>query len=447
MNATVDASWTQPPQPTPTATTTTTTTTASTATAAIPTATAEHPKGRQSTALRAVAVSASALVAVALAALLVSSHSDSLKRSLFGLLRYIDAHKAAGAVVYIALFGLSTLLSIPASFPTLVAGVIFKPLPLAIAVVLAGSQLGIVLAFALGRTLLRPWVLGTFARDVRFVAIDRALSREGWKVVVLLRLSPLFPFGLCNYLLSMTSMPVWRVMVASLFGNLPGATMYSFLGSLVGNLADTDGYTVPLKTKLLTGLFSLCFCTGSVVYITLVSKRALRESLIESAGFEADSVSESVSLSMSDSEPEAEASHDADELTQDDLLDSWTSQEQPGTTTSQCTQGVELDGGRDGGDLGSIDRARRQPHSQRDGLFVDTGSYETEGEGEADGEPTSATAMMPAEGGVPASAGTRAHGNGFTEGERRLLQWTAGGICLMLVCGLPAIWLLVPEPV
>ncbi|KAL2918114.1 hypothetical protein HK105_202528 [Polyrhizophydium stewartii] len=70
-------------------------------------------------------------------------------------------------------------------------------------------------------------------------------------------------------------------MAASVLGNLPGATMHSYLGSLIGDIAGTDGYTVPLKTKLLTALLSACFCTSSVVFITVVSRRALRNAVTE----------------------------------------------------------------------------------------------------------------------------------------------------------------------
>ncbi|KAH6575333.1 hypothetical protein BASA60_005082 [Batrachochytrium salamandrivorans] len=198
-----------------------------------------------------------AVMAIAVAASAAVIYADDIQQWPRLVLEFMSVHTTLGAFLFIVLFGLGTCLSIP------------------------GSQFGIVAAFAMGRSFLRPWVQDMTSANPKFQAVDNALSRQGWKIVLLLRLSPLFPFGICSYLLSMTSMPLWKVMAASLLGNLPGAATYSFLGSLIEDLASAHDYKVPLSTKLMTALLSLCFCTESIVFITLVARRALREALVD----------------------------------------------------------------------------------------------------------------------------------------------------------------------
>jgi uncharacterized membrane protein YdjX (TVP38/TMEM64 family) len=66
-----------------------------------------------------------------------------------------------------------------ASFITLAAGVIFKPVIFALSLVLLGSQVGLLGAVVLGRTVLRPWVEKRIRDDPTIIAIDRAITREG----------------------------------------------------------------------------------------------------------------------------------------------------------------------------------------------------------------------------------------------------------------------------
>lgn len=184
--------------------------------------------------------------------------------------------------MYSCSLGLLTCLSVPSTFPSVVAGFLFRPVVYAVAIVLLGSQVGVIVAFNLARTALKPWVHAKFSHDVRFRAIDAAISKQGWRVVLLLRLSPMFPFGLCNYFLSLTSMSILEVMAATLAGNLPGAIMHTFVGSLIANIAGIDNYQVPFKTKMMTILLSISFSILSVVFISVISKRALREALEQS---------------------------------------------------------------------------------------------------------------------------------------------------------------------
>ncbi|KAJ3395075.1 hypothetical protein HDU92_006275 [Lobulomyces angularis] len=160
------------------------------------------------------------------------------------------------------------------------AGVIFKPIPIAILIVLLGCQFGMILALWLGKTLLRPYIVKKFSTDVRFLAIDRAVKCEGFKIVCLLRISPVVPFGICNFLFSLTDIELSTLIPGTLIGNFPGATLYSILGSLIGSLNEVDRFEMNVKLRYGLLLIGCTVLSVSVIYITMVARRALRLALL-----------------------------------------------------------------------------------------------------------------------------------------------------------------------
>lgn len=119
------------------------------------------------------------------------------------LLGYVEqASQASGTLAasatFIALYIVASVLLVPASALTLGAGYLFGPL-LGTAIVSAASTAGAGASFLLSRTLARPLVQSRLEGNERFEAVNKAVAAKGPQVVLLLRLSPLFPFGLLNY--------------------------------------------------------------------------------------------------------------------------------------------------------------------------------------------------------------------------------------------------------
>ncbi|MFH0822178.1 MAG: FAD-containing oxidoreductase [Pseudomonadota bacterium] len=140
--------------------------------------------------------------------------------------------------LFVAIFYvLAAVLFLPGSVITLGAGFLFG-VPTGLAVVWLGANLGACAAFLLGRTIAREWVAQKVKGNPKFAAIDEALGREGFKVVLLLRLSPVFPFDLLNYALGLTKVSFRNYAVASLIGMLPGTLMYVYFGSAARSLAE-----------------------------------------------------------------------------------------------------------------------------------------------------------------------------------------------------------------
>src|SRR5262249_44950221 len=205
-----------------------------------------------------------------------------LRETLTDGLQWIKGLGAWGLVVLAAVYVLAAVLLFPGSVLTLGAGAIFGVIRGFIAVSV-GSVLGAAAAFFVGRKLARGWVEQKVAGNPRFQALDRAVGAAGFKIVLLTRLSPVFPYTLLNYVFGLTRVRVRDYLLASWLGMIPGTLMYVYLGSLAGNLApaargrgDGDFGQQALFYPRLGGSVVV------TVYVTHIARRALRRAIPES---------------------------------------------------------------------------------------------------------------------------------------------------------------------
>ncbi len=113
-------------------------------------------------------------------------------------------------------------------------------------------------------------------------AIDRAVGRQGFKLVLLLRLSPIVPFNLLNYALSLSSVSPGRYVLASFIGMLPGTLLYVYLGSLATTAASLGTAGAQQGSLRLVFYAAGLIATILVVVIaTRAARRALAEELTE----------------------------------------------------------------------------------------------------------------------------------------------------------------------
>ena len=212
-----------------------------------------------------VALGALALVALAAVWLLlpVREWVEAFRGRLAGL-------GPAGVALFAALYTLATVALGPAWMLTLVAGLVWGLA--GVPVVLGSATLGASVAFLIGRHLARDRVAALVARDDRLRALARAVDRGGWRVVGLVRLSPLFPFGLQSYLFGVTRIPLVPYALATLAGIAPATTLYVYVGSLGTAGLDGDAANGPLGWALLgLGL------VATALVVRLVARRAKAE--------------------------------------------------------------------------------------------------------------------------------------------------------------------------
>jgi len=216
------------------------------------------------------------LIAAALMALLaVAALTLPVREWLRLALTWTAEHRTTAAVSFIALYVVAAVCLLPGIILTVAAGVLFG-LGLGTVVVSVGSVLGATAAFALGRTLARDWVQRRIEGWPKMRALDRALGARGFWVVLLTRLSPLFPFNLLNYAYGVTAVRARDFIVASWIGMLPATVVYVYAGSAAASLAQalaghvqTDGAR---RLLLWVGL-------GATVTVTVLVARLARQQL------------------------------------------------------------------------------------------------------------------------------------------------------------------------
>lgn len=167
---------------------------------------------------------------VAVAALFAVMRILPVDDWLRALQQRVDGMGAAGALLYGAIYVAGVLLFVPGSVLTIGAGLLFGLLWGSVLVSVAAT-LASALAFLIARHVMRGQVEALSRKDKRFAAIDAAIREKGWKVVALLRLSPLVPYSLSNYLYGLTPVSFWPYVLASWAGMLPGTLLYVYLGA------------------------------------------------------------------------------------------------------------------------------------------------------------------------------------------------------------------------
>jgi uncharacterized membrane protein YdjX (TVP38/TMEM64 family) len=181
-----------------------------------------------------------------------------------------------GMVLFALLYAAATVLMVPGSLLTLAAGASFGLLPGFVAV-LFGATLGAAGAFLVSRHLARKRVERWIQRKASFVAVDRAVAREGWKIVFLTRLSPVFPFNFQNYAYGLTSVSFWHYVLASWIGMIPGTFLYVYLGTLGRSGLEAASGNAAGSYRLALQAVGLLATLGVTILITRTAKRALRE--------------------------------------------------------------------------------------------------------------------------------------------------------------------------
>jgi len=154
-----------------------------------------------------------------------------------GLAEWARGTGALGVAVFAVAYIVSTALGLPGSILTLAAGFAYGPV-WGLVIASPASVAGATCAFLLGRTLLHDWAVRRVGQSQRLEAIDAAVARQGFTLVFLLRLSPVFPFNVLNYALSLTRVRLSTYVAASFLGMLPGTAMYVYLGSLAPAAAE-----------------------------------------------------------------------------------------------------------------------------------------------------------------------------------------------------------------
>jgi uncharacterized membrane protein YdjX (TVP38/TMEM64 family) len=222
-----------------------------------------------------------AFVLLAAVALVAASFLLPLRQYVADVLRWTRRLGFWAPVFVAAFYVVACVFLLPGSVITVGAGFLFGVIQGTV-VVSVGSTLGAAAAFLVGRRVARGWVERKVAGRPRFAAIDRAVGRSGFKIVLLTRLSPIFPFNLQNYGYGLTKVPFWHYVLASWIGMLPGTVMYVYIGAAAESVAAVAAgrveQTAAQPVFFWVGLAVTIFV---VVMVTRIARRALKDAVDE----------------------------------------------------------------------------------------------------------------------------------------------------------------------
>ncbi|KAN0037269.1 hypothetical protein ACTFIV_002607 [Dictyostelium citrinum] len=186
---------------------------------------------------------------------------------------------ALGGLLYVGIFMLLIIFLIPVTIPTIIGGMTFG-LGFGILFVWSASILGGLVAFFLGRYVLRKRISKRIEKNRKLVAVDQAIGQEGWKIVLLLRLTPIVPESILNYTLSVTKVNFWHYLICSGIGMIPGCSFFVYIGSTLTNLSEVGNDNAPMeKGKIIMYVISGVLMVVSITFITIIVKRAVNKKL------------------------------------------------------------------------------------------------------------------------------------------------------------------------
>src|SRR2546421_9344867 len=135
------------------------------------------------------------------------------------------------AICYPLLYACCNVLLLPGGVLSVGAGFFFG-LWWGFLIALLGNVAGAAISFFISRWLGRNWLKRKLFRNRTLVALEPAIHKEGWKIILLSQLHPLFPTSLLNYLYGLTQIRFRTCMLWVAIGQAPGLFLYSYLGTL-----------------------------------------------------------------------------------------------------------------------------------------------------------------------------------------------------------------------
>jgi uncharacterized membrane protein YdjX (TVP38/TMEM64 family) len=216
-------------------------------------------------------------VALALA-LVVAARVLPLGEWLDSFQIWAEEQGAFGMLVFALVYALAVVAFVPASILTLGAGAVYG-LWTGTLVVLFGASLGAVVSFLLARTALRGRVEAWTEGNARFRALDGAVSREGGKIVFLVRLAPIFPFTYINYVFGLTGIPTLTYTLATVVGMIPGTLAYVYVGAAAATAATGDASATRTTIQILGAIAAVLV----TIFVARLAAKAIRQAGVSKA--------------------------------------------------------------------------------------------------------------------------------------------------------------------
>lgn len=141
-----------------------------------------------------------------------------------------------GILAFILLYILIVLLILPASWLSLLSGFLYGSY-LGSIIVFFSAAIGASVAFFIAKSFLSTKLKKVINRFPRLSLMEQVVQKGGLKLILLARLSPIFPFSILNYFYGLNNIK-FRDFALGLVGIIPGTFLYCSIGSLAKSLQD-----------------------------------------------------------------------------------------------------------------------------------------------------------------------------------------------------------------
>jgi uncharacterized membrane protein YdjX (TVP38/TMEM64 family)/Fe-S oxidoreductase len=206
---------------------------------------------------------AAAAVAIVLALAVVARYTGATRLlDPENLRQLVQGHELLGPLLFILLYSLTPVLFLPGLPMALAAGILFGPV-WGVVYAITGATIGASLSFLVARHLARGWVEAKLTGDM-WKNLDQKVGEQGWKIVAVTRLVPLFPFNLLNYAFGITRIPFLHYVITSFFCMLPACIAFITFSSSLPQL---------LKGKVSPSLVIGLVCIGIVMMIPKIYRK------------------------------------------------------------------------------------------------------------------------------------------------------------------------------
>ena len=133
-----------------------------------------------------------------------------------------------------------------------------------------GATAGSWINFVLGRKYFNMWAKKKLQSSPKMLALETAISKRAFNMIVLSRLSPVFPFAILGYIIGVTKVNASTFTIATFIGLIPGVTLYAWIGMSMASASMADASS-------LSPYISIAIAVSSTALISWQAKRILDE--------------------------------------------------------------------------------------------------------------------------------------------------------------------------
>ena len=196
----------------------------------------------------------------------------SLLENILDFLLSLDS--GVGIFFFVVIYIFIVLLILPASWLSIAAGYLYGTY-LGSLIVFISAFIGASISFFISKRFLSKKVLDIINRYPKLSLLENIIQKGGLKLIVLTRLSPLFPFSILNYFYGLNNI-TYKDFSISLICIIPGTFLYCSVGSLLNDLSDI--LNLKLNNNLFTSLISIISTSLVIYFLSKYSNEIINES-------------------------------------------------------------------------------------------------------------------------------------------------------------------------